>query len=307
MQMMMQAGAFALSLAMVLGTSRTEGQTPKRVNPVSLTQALSSFSTADADHDGRISLEEARAIPVSAESFRAEDENGDGFWSRDEFLVFYHRQLSASGQRADADLEAEIARLQALKRVRAVEQTSRLTAETSARCANAASINERFESALADLEKKCSARRATRDDFQRLRNLVILNGRVADRTASTGNGTPPQSALLETLDRIERGNALGQSTSESFRSLHSIVAGSAADRAPTPEPARTSILPVAAQPAAGKIAPGALPAGPADARQRAQPKVEPRTERPNPPAPIPAPAPPFKKPFDQDKADRSRP
>src|SRR5215831_10792263 len=216
MQKMTQAIAFVLSLAMAVGTSPTAAENQKPATAVSLTRALAAFSSADADHDGKISLEEARAIPVTAEAFRSEDENGDGFWSRDEFLVFYHRQLSASGQRAEADLEAEIARLQALKRVRAVEQTNRLTAETSTRCANAVTVNERFESALADLEKKCSARKATHDDFQRLRNLAILNGRVADRTA-------PQNALLETLDRIERSSALGQPTQESFKSMREIA------------------------------------------------------------------------------------
>jgi hypothetical protein len=298
MQRMMQAAAITLSLAMTFGTSPTAGENQKSAPPVSLTRALADFSAADADHDGRISLQEARAIPVTAEAFRSEDENGDGFWSRDEFLVFYHRQLSASGQRAEADLEAEIARLQALKRVRAVERTNRLTAETSARCANAASVNERFESALADLEKKCSARKATRDDFQRLRNLVILNGRIAERTG-------PQSALLETLDRIERSSALGQPTQESFKSLREIAGTDhEAGRAAIPEAARTPPQP-AAPPAAVKAAPSTPPAGPAagpaDARQKAQPKIEPRTERPSPPPP------PAKKPSDKDKADRSPP
>jgi hypothetical protein len=236
---------------------------------------------------------------VTAEAFRSEDENGDGFWSRDEFLVFYHRQLSASGQRADADLEAEIARLQALKRVRAVEQTNRLTAETSTRCANAASVHERFESSLADLEKKCSARKATHDDFQRLRNLVILSGRVGDRAA-------PQNALLETLDRIERSSALGQPTQESFKSMREIASRDRETvRAQIPDAARTPSQP-AAPPAAVKTSPTIPPAGPADARQRTQPKIEPRSERPSPPAPLP-PAPPAKKPFDKDKADPSRP
>lgn len=300
---MTHAGAWTLSLAMVLGTSPTTGENQKPTLPGSLTRALASFSTADANHDGRISLEEARAISVTPEAFRSEDDNGDGFWSRDEYLVFFHRQLSANGQRADADLEAEIARLQALKRVRAVEQTNRLTAETSARCADAASINERFETALADLEKKCSTRKATRDDFKRLRNLVILNGRVADSTAPAGRNPAPQAELLETLDRIERYNTLGQPTQEGFKALREIAGGPGARRAPAPEVTRASPQPVPAPPAPAKGAPAtpppAPPAGPADARQKAQPRSDPKIQRPLPPAP-PPPPPSSRRPSDKD-------
>ncbi len=302
---MMHAGTLTFLLGVVLGTSTTAGETQKSSSTSSLPRALASFTAADADHDGKISPEEARAIPVSPAAFAAGDENGDGSWSRDEFLLFYRHQLIAGGQPSGADLEAEIARLQALKRVRIVEQTSRLTAETSARCANAASVSERVECALADLEKKCSARKATREDFQRLRNLVILNGRAEDKSEPDGRSPASQAAMLEALDKVEKSAALGQSTKESIQSLREIASGSARTRAPSSEPPRNA-PPVGAAPVPTKPGPAIAPTGPADARQRAQQKIEPKTDRPNPPAPTPAPTP-AHPPTDKDKPERSRP
>jgi len=308
MQTMMHAGTLTLFLATVLGTSPTAAESQKTSPTNSLPRALAAFSAADADHDGKISPEEARAVPVSAAVFAAEDENGDGFWSRDEFLLYYRHQLTAGGQPAGTDLEGEIARLQALKRVRVVEQTNRLTAETSVRCANAASISERFDSALADLEKKCSARKATRDDFQRLRNLVILNGRAADKSDPDGRSPASQAAMLEALGKIEKSTSLGQSTKEGFQSLREVASGCSRSRPPNPEPARNA-PPSGAAPVPTKPAPAIAPSGPADARQRAQQqKNDPKTDRPSPPAPTPTPTPPpARTTTDKDKPERSRP
>jgi hypothetical protein len=305
MRSMMHAGTVSFFLAALLGTSPTTGESQKTPSTSSLPRALASFAAADVDHDGKISSEEARAIPVSAAVFAAEDENGDGSWSRDEFLLFYRRQLIAGGQPAGADLEAEIARVQALKRVRIVEQTNRLTAETSARCVNADSVSERFESALADLEKKCSARKATREDFQRLRNLVILNGRAADKPESEGRSPASQAAMLEAVDKVEKTAALGQSTKESIQSLREIASGPARARTPSSEPPRNTPQ-VGAVPLPAKPSPVIAPTGPADARQRAQQKIEPKTDRPLPPSPTPAPAP-IRTPADKDKSERARP
>jgi hypothetical protein len=307
MRSMMHAATFTFLLAVVLGTSPMAGESQKSSSTSCLPRALASFAAADADHDGKISPEEARAIPVSPAVFAAEDENSDGSWSRDEFLLFYRHQLIAGGQPTGADLEAEIARLQALKRVRIVEQTNPITAETSARCANAASVSDRFESALADLEKKCSARKATREDFQRLRNLVILNGRATDKSEPEGRSPASQAAMLQALDKIEKGAALGQPSKESIQSLREIATGCDRSRAPTSEPTKdapaTTVAPVLTKPG-----PVIASTGPADARQRAQlQKNEPKTDRPTPPpAPTPAP-PPARPPTDKDKSERSRP
>jgi hypothetical protein len=155
---------------------------------------------------------------VSAEAFGAEDADRDGFWSREEFLVFYRHQLVSSRQPVGTDLDAEITRIQALKRVESGDPTRKPRCETSARSADPDSLNERFETILADVEAKCASRRAGRQDFQRLRNLVVLNGRAAARGSSTP-GPALQSAVLEAIDRIEKHSVQGLYSQDEFAAL----------------------------------------------------------------------------------------
>ncbi|HEV8112510.1 MAG TPA: hypothetical protein VGR31_07015 [Planctomycetota bacterium] len=274
---MMRIAAVALLFAVA-------GETPPSAQ--NLSRALASFAAADTDRDGRISPDEARSMPVSTSVFAAEDDDKDGFWSRDEFLVFYRHRVIAGGQPVGADLEAEITRLQALKRVRVVEETRKLTTETSARAADAATVCERFECALSDLEKKCADRKATRADFQRLRNLVILNGRATQRPGTDAGQAASQTAMLDALDRIERRASLGPVTRDEFQSLRRSAT------ATTTVPPKTTPAPLVNTPPAP-----AAPAGPAESRRKPQPpKPQP------PPAPRPTPDRP-----DKDKTERTRP
>jgi hypothetical protein len=276
------------------------GETPPSAQ--NLSRALASFAAADTDRDGRLSPDEARSMPVSTSVFAAEDDDKDGFWSRDEFLVFYRHRVIAGGQPVGADLEAEITRLQALKRVRVVEETRKLTTETSARAADAATVCERFECALSDLEKKCADRKATRADFQRLRNLVILNGRATQRTGTDAGQAASQTAMLDALDRIERRASLGPVTRDEFQSLRRSATATTTTTVP---PKSTPVAPAITPPA--PAAPAAV-GGPADARRKSQtpPTAEP-APRPVPkPQPPPAPRPTPDRP-DKDKTERTRP
>src|SRR6187549_1281804 len=63
----------------------------------SLARVLAAFSAADADQDGRISAQEAHAIPVGPADLAQNDLDGDGAWSRDEFTLYYRRRLVAGG------------------------------------------------------------------------------------------------------------------------------------------------------------------------------------------------------------------
>ena len=167
--------------------------------------------------------------------------------------------------------------------MQAAEETKKLTAETSARCTDPASLGARFASALADLEKKCAARKAAPGDFQRLRNLVILSGRVPRRPDDEAPPASGQTAMLETLDRIQKRAALGQPAAEDFQALRQRAAAACAPAAPAEPPrAEASKSPVPAPAAKPAPAPAPSAGGPADTRQRAQrPSPKPQ-ERPTP-------------------------
>jgi hypothetical protein len=269
------------------------------------------FAAADANRDGKLSPEETRGIPVSAETFASEDSDRDGFWSRDEFLVSYRKQLVAARQPVAADLDAEVTRILALKRVEAVDPSKKPKCETSAKSADASYVNQRFEATLSEVEAKCAARRAGREDFQRLRNLVVLNGRAASR----GSGSTSESAqgeMLAAIDRIEKHAGMGQDAKDDFLALReactagaavrpvkpatpSPQAGSRPESATPPEAARTPPRPSAPP----SSAPGTpVPAGPAASRQKAAPPPPPK---PQPPPTRPSPQRPTADPNDRSK------
>ena len=86
-----EACSVALLAAFTIGTApfaRAQGSTP----PMPATQGSSSdagsaaaFARADKNKDGKLSPEEAQALPAVAERFRQIDTDGDGAISRAEF------------------------------------------------------------------------------------------------------------------------------------------------------------------------------------------------------------------------------
>jgi hypothetical protein len=285
-------GFVARGIVLAAGLAAGSGSRSDVPQASTLARAVELFAASDSNHDGKLSWDESRSIPVSVDAFGAEDADRDGSWSRDEFLVFYRHQLVATRQPVGADLDAEITRIQALKRVEAVDQTKKPKCETSAKSADAGSVNQRFETMLAEVETKCAARRASRDDFQRLRNLVVLNGRVASRDPGAPTSSS-QSALLAAIDRIEKRSAQGQEAKDEFEDLRRSLStrpepapAKPKPLAPTesPKPTTKPSRPVVISPSTGPTAPA--PAGPAAARQRpvqpAQPKPQPRPVPPKP-------------------------
>jgi len=245
----------------------------------SLSRVLGVFSASDADHDGKISAEEARAIPVTPEDLKKEDVDGDGAWSRDEFTLYYRARLVAGGQSVGSDLDAEVARIQALKRVRVVEEARKSGAEATGSRGEAEPAQVRLERALADLERNAAERKTKPEDFRRLRNLVILSGRSAPAPSPSTSGTE----MLQALDRIEKRVASGQPVHEDFDSLRSLVAPPADLHRPS-----ANELGARRPPGADSLQ------GPAASRQRAsEPRGSPRPgSKPPAPKPVEKPTPP---------------
>ena len=302
--------AFAPTLPFAVRGGSTQGGAPSN----SLARALAVFDASDVDHDGKISAAEARAIPVSPEEIVKADLDGDGFWSRDEFTLYYRARLVSGGQTVGQDLDAEVARIQALKRVRSVEEARKQGVETPGRRCTAEPACVRFEKALADLETSAAARKATSEDFRRLRNLVILSGRSVPDSKEVQLSSAASARMLQTLDRIEKRAAVGQYSSDDFDTLRTLAvtpapAGAIGRGAPGDPSSRPGSTPVPS----GTPSPSSNPGnaadrngsiqGPADARRRASdprlptrpaPKTPPQPESVKPPTPNPTarPAPP---------------
>lgn len=279
--------AFAPALSPAMRPATTQRGSPSN----SLSRVLGVFSVSDVDRDGKISAAEARAIPITPEELVKEDMDGDGSWSRDEFTLYYRARLLASGQSVGADLDAEVARIQALKRVRVVEEARKHGVETPGGRGEVEPVRVRFEKALGDLERNVATRKATPEDFRRLRNLVILSGRSVPESK---NGSLPSTAstrMLQTLDRIEKRAPAGQYVREDFDALRTLVA---------PSPSGSAAPSANAETQSNWNGPIQ---GPADARRRATeprgstrvgPKTPPQPESEKAPIPSPAtkPAPP---------------
>jgi hypothetical protein len=215
-----------------------------------------------------------------------------------------------------------VTRILALKRVEAVDPSKKPKCETSARSADASYVNQRFEATLSEVEAKCAAGRASREDFQRLRNLVVLNGRAASRSSEAPSASS-QGAMLAAIDRAEKRSAQGQDAKDDFLALReACTAGptlppakpAAARRihraagcietgdASTSETAKPTLArrpPTAVPPTSAPPSTTPAPTGPAASRQRAAPP-------PPPPAPKPPPRPPPQRPA-TDPSERSKP
>jgi hypothetical protein len=183
-----------------------------------LRRALAIWSAADADRDGRIGAIEAASFPIDAEGFRRGDLDGDGAWSREEFLHFYRRCLIASSEPIGADLEAEIVRQRALKKVRALEEARRCDSDR-----RSCSFDSEIAAAFAGLEARLRERRASPDDVVRLRTLI--RAKLAP-PASGGSTMPPQR-----LRSIGSSAADGEALFDRLRSAAERREDAPADRA----------------------------------------------------------------------------
>lgn len=290
--------AFMPALAHAMRPATMQRGTPSN----SLSRVLSVFAVCDADRDGKISADESRAIPVSAEELAKDDLDGDGSWSRDEFTLYYRARLIAGGQTLGADLDAEVARIQALKRVRVVEEARKHGGEPTGGRVEAEPVRVRFEKALGELEESAATRKAKPEDFRRLRNLVILNGRSAPESQNGSLTSTTSAKVLRMLDGIEKRTAIGQYDRQDFDAVRMLVE----TPSPTSRPANAPTPPGSATPSAkaGNPANASGPVqGPADARRRTSeprgstqvgPKPPPRSDAGKPPSRTDKPAPPPK-------------
>jgi hypothetical protein len=221
---------YAALLLAALAAPAVALQEAKPVVAATLERAHRTFQAADRNADGRIEraeLELAR-VKVTGEEFAVRDLDGNAYWSRDEFVLWYRGLLIANRHRPAADLEAEATRILVIQRTRPVAPA-------------AAPVDQeaRLGRALEDLERKALARGATREDFTAVRTMW------EERLAATQPQTPPEELeVLKTkvgraLADLEARAAEGKVTREEFTQLRQALltrARAAATKPDAPQP-----------------------------------------------------------------------
>ena len=207
----------------------------------SLARALATLQAADADGDGRLTDREAAAVPVPTVEFKAADQDGDGGWSREEFLLYYRQKLLAAGQRVGEDLEGETARIQALRRAGSNAGAGSSQAREpvvlsagSVRAAGPAAATgpgqraaqrpdapvaqpAGSEAALDALEARAAAGRATKADFD------VLRAAIPAPQAGDPAGDETYRKMMQSLERLERRAGEGVYSREEYADLRAQI------------------------------------------------------------------------------------
>lgn len=283
------------------------GETPafaQRGAPVnSLARALATFTAADTNKDGKLTADEGSVLPIKKRDFDAQDHDKDGALSRDEFLIYYRQLLLDAREQAAPDLEAETARIQALRKVKETEEAKKRAAAAATQKANpetnattaedqrrrvqtapqvtspgqtkpaagrtvepsgppaatppapapvapfaapsqapkddarlgepntseppASPYERRLLAALEDLERRASQRLASKEDFQRIREIFIAHARAGAKAAGQ---TDPQvdeelaksetyQKLVQALETLEKETLSGAYSRERYQAL----------------------------------------------------------------------------------------
>lgn len=210
------AALCAATLVLPAVAAQDVTQEAKPIAAATLERARRTFQAADRNADGRIEraeLELAR-VKVTAVEFAARDLDGNTYWSRDEFVLWYRGLLIANRQRPAADLETEATRILAIQRTRPVTP-----ANPVAPAAAPVDQEARLGRALEDLERKALARGATREDFTAVRTMW------EERLAATQPQTPAadleqlKTKVARALADLETRAAEGKVTREEFTQL----------------------------------------------------------------------------------------
>ena len=237
------------ALLLFIAPASAHAQTPSPAN--TLAQALATLGAADVNKDGQLSPGEVAGLGLARGEFASADSDGDGLLSRDEFLVFYRQSLLAANKTAAPDLEAEVARIQALRKAKAAEDgrvrrgagddpanrpvlsRSRIVAGEQARLpVNAepasSSVEGRLLAALDALERRANVAGASKEDYQRVRDLLIERAREADMAAKgsdldAGVQSDAHRKLMQSLERIEKRASEGTWSKEEYQTLRDSV------------------------------------------------------------------------------------
>lgn len=99
--------------------------TAQRQAPVQdLNRATVAFRTADANHNGVLSVAEAQRQGFDRTRFKGFDVNADGHIDKAEFMVAFRRTVLDKGGRVADDLDSEVTRIMAKRKAEAEKRAA---------------------------------------------------------------------------------------------------------------------------------------------------------------------------------------
>lgn len=173
-------------------------QEPTRDAAVTLADVRGLFARVDADKSLGLGVAEAAKAGIGRDVFPGADLDGDGSLSRDEFVLARRRVLAASGAKVAADLDAEVARLHALRKAEGI-RSRRAGAQDASKPASG--LDAKAQDARGDLNRRLrnanGVDRKTVDEQQAALNHRIQNAKAqrdaagGARNQPTANGAAP--------------------------------------------------------------------------------------------------------------------
>lgn len=111
-----------LLLILTAAATATTGfaQAPAPVQ--NLSRAGLAFRTADANHNGALSLPEAQRHGMQRAQFKAFDADANGAIDKEEFMVAFRRAVLKGGGRIADDLDREVTRIMAKRKAEAEKE-----------------------------------------------------------------------------------------------------------------------------------------------------------------------------------------
>jgi len=233
-------GGLLLSSA-ALGQESSQG--------VSLATVRGTFRKADADGDGAISAREAARARIPAKHFVAHDIDANRSLTQEEFVAYYRELLVKARRPVGKDLEAEVARVETLRRAKLAELERQRAADesgTTVSPAVAQGTAEKLKAAQGTLAKRGQASGGSRTEIQQ----------AIDTLGDTGTSSLTTSEKLKRAkDALEgRWQGTGSPREKVQRAVDVMEERAAAVETPVQKPARVEAPASAEAPALKQVA-----------------------------------------------------
>ena len=216
---------------------------------VSLATVRGTFRKADADGDGAITAREAARARIPAKHFVAHDVDANRSLTQEEFVAYYRELLVKARRPVGKDLEAEVARVETLRRAKLAEQERQRAANEAGSTVSpvvAQRTAEKLKAAQGTLAKREQASSGSRTEIQQ----------AMDTLGDTGTSSLTTSEKLKRAkDALEgRWQATGSPRAKVQRAIDVLEERAAAAETPVQKPALVETPVSVEEPALKKVA-----------------------------------------------------